>query len=142
MMLTRLLQPDMLAALGRAGHGSCVLIADGNYPVSTQAPASAAKVFLNLRPGMVQVRDVLEVLRDTIPIEQATLMATPDGQPAAIQGELLKLLPAGVTARSLPRTEFYAAASQPTTALVIATGEERRFANLLITIGVVKKDQP
>jgi L-fucose mutarotase len=141
-MLIRMLHPDILSALGRAGHGSCVLIADGNYPVSTHSPASAAKVFLNLRPGMVQVGDVLEVLRDTVPIEQATLMATPDGQPAAIQGELLKLMPAGVTTRSLPRAEFYTAVSQPTTALVIATGEERRFANILITIGVVKKDQP
>src|SRR5690242_1591981 len=101
MMLTRMLHPDILSTLGRAGHGSCVLIADGNYPVSTHSPGSAAKVFLNLRPGLVQVADVLEVLRDTIPIEQATLMAAPD-QPAAIQEELLKLLPAGVATRHLP----------------------------------------
>ncbi len=141
MMLTRMLQPDILSALGRAGHGSCVLIADGNYPVSTHAPANAAKVFLNLRPGLVRVADVLEVLRETIPIEQATMMATPDGQSAAIHQELLKLLPAGVSVRSLPRAEFYAAVNHSVTALVIATGEEQRFANLLITIGVVKKDQ-
>jgi len=140
-MLTRMLQPDILSSLGRAGHGSCVLIADGNYPVSTHSPGSATKVFLNLRPGMVQVADVLEVLRDTIPIEQATMMAAPDSQPAAVQQELIKLLPAGVPTRSLSRTEFYAAVSQPTTALVIVTGEERRFANLLITIGVAKKEQ-
>ncbi len=141
MLLSRMLQPDILSALARAGHGSCVLIADGNYPVSTQSPANAVKVFLNLRPGMVQVTDVLEVLRDTIPIEEATLMATRDGQPAAVHQELMKLLPAGVPTRSLARAEFYAAASQPATALVIATGEERRFANVLITIGVVKKEQ-
>jgi L-fucose mutarotase len=141
MMLSRMLQPDILSTLGRAGHGSGVLIADGNYPVLTHSPAGAAKVFLNLRPGMVQVTDVLEVLRDTIPIEQATLMAAPDGRPAAIHQELLKLLPAGVPTRSMSRAGFYAAVSQPTTALVIATGEERRFANILITIGVVKKDQ-
>jgi L-fucose mutarotase len=134
-----MLHPDILSTLGRAGHGSCVLIADGNYPVSTHSPGSAAKVFLNLRPGLVKVADVLEVLRDTIPIEQATLMAAPDHQPAAIQQELLKLLPAGVPTRRLPRTEFYAAVSQPDTALVIVTGEERRFANILITIGVAKK---
>jgi len=136
-----MLQPDILSSLGRAGHGSCVLIADGNYPVSTHSPGSATKVFLNLRPGMVQVADVLEVLRDTIPIEQAMMMAAPDSQPAAVQQELIKLLPAGVPTRSLSRTEFYAAVSQPTTALVIVTGEERRFANLLITIGVAKKEQ-
>ncbi len=141
MMLTPMLQPDILSTLARAGHGSCVLIADGNYPVSTHSPASAAKVFLNLRPGMVQVADVLEVLRDTIPIELATLMAPPEGQPAAIHQELLKLLPAGVPTRSLARAEFYAAVNQTPTALVIATGEERRFVNILITIGVVKADR-
>jgi len=141
MILTQMLQPDILSTLGRAGHGSCVLIADGNYPVSTHSPGSAAKVFLNLRRGLVQVADVLEVLRDTIPIEQATVMAPPDGQRAPVHEELLKLLPAGVPTRSLPRTEFYAAVSQPATALVIVTGEERRFANILITIGVAKKDQ-
>src|SRR5512138_1388496 len=100
MMLSRMLQPDILSALGRAGHGSGVLIADGNYPVSTHSPAAAMKVFLNLRPGLVQVPDVLEVLRDTIPIEQATLMATRDGQPAPIHQELLSLLPAGVPTRT------------------------------------------
>ncbi len=141
MMLSRIQQPDILSALGRAGHGSCVLIADGNFPVLTHSPASAAKVFLNLRPGMVRVTDVLEVLRDTIPIEEAIMMATPDGQAAAIHQELLKLLPTGMPLRSLPRAEFYNAVNRPTTALVIATGEEQRFANILITIGVVKKEQ-
>lgn len=133
-------QPDILSVLGRAGHGSGVLIADGNYPVLTHSPATAAKVFLNLRPGMVQVADVLEVLRETVPIEAATLMET-NGQPAPIHEELLKLLPREVSTRKLPRAEFYHAVSQPTTALVIATGEMRRFANILLTIGVVKKEQ-
>lgn len=140
MIFSRMLHPDILSALGRAGHGSCVLIADGNYPVSTHSPASAAKVFLNLRRGLVKVTDVLEVLRDTIPIEQATVMATRDGQPAAIHQELFKLLPAGVPTRTLSRAEFYSTVNQPETALVIATGEEQRFANILITIGVVKTE--
>ncbi len=141
MMLGPMLQPDMLSALGRAGHGSCVLIADGNYPISTHSPAGAPKVFLNLRPGIVQVGDVLKVLRDTVPIEQAIMMETPDGQPAPVQEELAKLLPAGVPTRKLSRADFYSAVSRPTTALVVATGEERRFANILITIGVVKNGQ-
>jgi len=140
MIFSRMLHPDILSALGRAGHGSCVLIADGNYPISTHSPASAAKVFLNLRRGLVKVTDVLEVLRDTIPIEQATVMATRDGQPAAIHQELFELLPAGVPTRTLSRAEFYSTVNQPSTALVIATGEEQRFANILITIGVVKSD--
>jgi L-fucose mutarotase len=31
-LTTRLLHPQILAALGEAGHGATVLIADGNYP--------------------------------------------------------------------------------------------------------------
>ena len=141
MILSRMLHPELLSVLGRAGHGSRVLIADGNYPVSTHVPTSAVRVFLNLRRGLVEVADVLDVLGDTVPIEQAILMATPDGQPPAIHHRLFKVLPAGVPTRSLPRDEFYAEVSHPSTALVIATGEEQRFANVLITIGVVRKDQ-
>jgi L-fucose mutarotase len=37
MLKTRLLQPQILAALGEAGHGARVLIADGNYPLATQS---------------------------------------------------------------------------------------------------------
>ncbi|HWD91739.1 MAG TPA: RbsD/FucU family protein [Verrucomicrobiae bacterium] len=140
MILSRMLHPDILWAIGRAGHGSCILIADGNYPVTTHSPASSAKVFLNLRRGLVRVADVLEVLRDTIPIEQATAMATRDGELAPIHRELFKLLPSGTKTRMLPRAKFYAEAGQRETVLVIATGEEQRFANILITIGVVKPD--
>ena len=33
MLKTRLLHPGILRALGEAGHGAQVLIADGNYPL-------------------------------------------------------------------------------------------------------------
>jgi len=137
MLLSRLLHPDIQSALGRAGHGARVLIADANYPVSTQAPAGAARVFLNLRRGLVRVTDVLDVLRDTIPIESAIMMQTPNGEPVPVHDELSQLLPRSLQPTALKRAEFYAEACQPVTALVIATGEERRFANVLITIGVV-----
>ena len=69
MLKTRLFHPEILRALGSAGHGARVMIADGNYPFSTEAPATATRVFLNLRRGLVTVCDVLEVLVETIPIE-------------------------------------------------------------------------
>ena len=37
----------------------------------------------------------------------------------------------------LRRFEFYEAASAPDVTLVIATGEQRIYANLLLTIGVI-----
>lgn len=138
MILSRMLHPEILSAIGRAGHGSGVLIADGNFPVSTHSHASATKVFLNLRRGMVRVVDVLEVLRDTIPIERAIVMAPRDGEAAPIHQELFGLLPSEAEKKTLSKAEFYAEASCPETVLVIATGEEQRFANILVTIGVVK----
>jgi L-fucose mutarotase len=134
---TRILHPEILRALASAGHGARVLIADGNYPFSTEAPAGATRVFLNLRRGLVSVTDVLEALVDTIPIESVQLMAPADGQPVAIHETIRRLVPDPIPLERRKRHEFYTEAKLPATALVIATGEERRFANVLLTIGVV-----
>ena len=138
MLKTKLLHPEILSALGRAGHGARVLIADGNFPFSTRSPASAAKVFLNLMPGCVSVTDVLEALAETMPIESAKVMVPPDGSPQGIHDEFRAMLPDGLEIIEKGRFEFYDEVMSSQTALVIATGEQRRFANLLLTTGVVK----
>ena len=74
MLKGRLLHPDLLRALGAAGHGAKVLLADGNYPVSTRTPPGATRVYLNLAPGIVTVTDVLAALVASIPIETAEVM--------------------------------------------------------------------
>lgn len=142
MLKTRLLHPGILASLAAAGHGSRVLIADGNYPFATEAPPGAARVFLNLRRGVVSVDDVLEVLVETIPIEAALLMAPVTGEPVPIHDRLRALLPQGTACRAQERHAFYGEAKSPATTLVIATGEERRFANVLLTMGVVTSPLP
>jgi L-fucose mutarotase len=138
---TRLLHPEILCALGRAGHGARVLIADGNYPLSTEAPATADRVFLNLRRGLVTVCDVLEVLVESIPIEAAMLMEAPEGFPAVAHDDYRKILPASTPIKLRKRHDFYAEVKLPATTLVIATGEARRFANILLTIGVVNGER-
>lgn len=138
MLKTRLLHPEMLEALGRSGHGSQVLIADGNYPFATGSPATARRVFLNLAPGTVSVTEVLAVLVETIPIEAATVMVPPDGAEQPIFAEFRQLLPADVQLTPLRRFEFYGLALAANTSLVVATGEQRRFADLLLTIGVLR----
>ncbi len=142
MLKTKLIQPDILAALARAGHGARVLIADGNYPVSTGSPPGAAKVYLNLMPGTVGVIDVLAALVETIPIESAVVMAPPDGAAQPIHEEFRALLPPNVEMSAEKRFEFYEAAKSPQTVLAVATGEQRRFANLLLTLGVVRRENP
>lgn len=136
MLRYKLIHPQILAALGGAGHGSRILIADGNYPFATGAPASAQRVFLNLAPGLVNATDVLAALADAIPVEAAHVMIPDSGPEPPIFAEFRDLLPT-VDLQTLGRFPFYEAARSPDTALVIATGERRIYANILLTIGVV-----
>jgi L-fucose mutarotase len=139
MLKTRLLQPDILRALGEAGHGSRVLIADGNYPLATGSNPGCRRVFLNLAPGQLTVTDVLAVLAEAIPVEAAHVMGPDDGSEPPVFGDFRALLP-GVALGRLGRFDFYDMARGPDTALAIATGEQRIYANILLTIGVVMPD--
>lgn len=142
-----LLHPELIGALAAAGHGARVLLADANYPHSTGVRAGAARVHLNLRPGLVTVDQVLEVLLDAVPVESAAVMA-----PSGATGDVL---PAGArvpahagyrdavaaavpsaTWQDLDRPAFYDAARGDDVALLVATGDQRVYANLLLTIGV------
>src|SRR5579883_1322184 len=76
MLRTQLLHPTILQALAGAGHGSTVLIADGNYPLSTKTNPQAARVYLNLRPGLVSVTEILATILTAIPVEAAHVMQT------------------------------------------------------------------
>ena len=137
MLKYQLLHPEILAALGGAGHGSKVLIADGNYPFATRASPSARRVYLNLAPGLVTVTDVLRVLVGAIPIEAAEVMVPESGEEPTIFKDFRSILPKDLTLKKLGRFEFYDAARDSDTALVVSTGEQRIYANLLLTIGVV-----
>jgi len=141
MLKTKLLHPEILAELGRNGHGSKLLIADGNYPFTTGVPENAKKVFLNLAPGMLSVPDVLKVIKDMIPIESYLIMLPPDETPQSIHDEFLSILGDSTPVTKVKRFDFYKEARSPDTFLVIATGEVRRFANILITVGVIKQDK-
>ncbi|HEU5015046.1 MAG TPA: RbsD/FucU domain-containing protein [Roseiflexaceae bacterium] len=136
MLKYQLLHPEILAALGAAGHGAQVLIADGNYPFATRSNPAARRVFLNLAPGMLTVTDVLEVLVGAIPIEAAHVMVPHAGAEPPIFAEFRALLP-DIELQQFGRFPFYDAARSPDVALVIATGEQRVYANIMLTIGVV-----
>ncbi|HRK31260.1 MAG TPA: RbsD/FucU family protein [Tepidisphaeraceae bacterium] len=146
MLKTQLLHPQVLSALGKAGHNSRVLIADANFPHWTKRGPNAEVVFLNFSPGLIDAVEILKVLTTAIPVESAVLMDTNKSGPHAmatdppIWTEFRRVLSeAGCTAdlKKLSPTEFYAAAGSPDVALIIASGEERIYANLLLTIGVV-----
>ncbi|MFN8418525.1 MAG: RbsD/FucU family protein [Anaerolineae bacterium] len=136
MLTGKLLHPTILKVLGSSGHGSAVLIADGNYPFNTGSNASAERVFLNVAPGLLTVTQVLEVLTSAIPIESAHVMTPDDGSDQSIFAEFRRLLPDLELTKHM-RFPFYDLARKSDVSLVIATGEQRVYANLLLTIGVV-----
>ena len=138
MLKTRLLHPDILKALSSAGHFSQILIADANFPVATRSHPTATKAFLNLTAGIPKATEVLEVLLDSIPVQAAAVMEVPSGAKAPIHAEFQSMLPNGIELQYMERIPFYEAAASSMTPLVIATGETRRFANILLTVGALK----
>jgi L-fucose mutarotase len=136
MLRYQLLHPQILATLGAAGHGSQILIADSNYPFSTGANPTADRVFLNLAPGLLTLPDVLRVLVDAVPVEAAHAIYPFDGSEPSIFSDYREILP-DTDIQTVERFAFYDAARSPNTALVIATGEQRTWACILLTIGVV-----
>ena len=50
MLKGKLIHPEILDALGKAGHGSKILIADGNYPFATAAAPRARQCLPQPQP--------------------------------------------------------------------------------------------
>ncbi len=138
MLKTALTHPEILRALGAAGHGAKVVIADSNYPYSTGVNPDATCVYLNFAPGLLNATDVLAVLAKVIPIEAAQAMVPEVGTPS-ILAEFQALLP-DIEVERIGRFEFYDAALSADTALVIATGEQRTYADIVLTIGVIQPE--
>ena len=136
MLKGKLLHPEILGILGKAGHGSKILIADGNYPFSTGSLPTTPKVYLNLSPGICTVTQILVALVDAIEIEAAEVIVTDDGSRPPIFTEFEKLLPDNLKLTERGRFNFYDLVKSSDTALVIASGEIRIYANLLLTVGV------
>lgn len=129
--------PQLLSALGQSGHGTKVLVADGNYPFRTGTPSSAIRVYLNLRRGLVTVPDVLSAIIDSVPVESAEVMVPEAGPEPDVFEEFSQLLQSTPLIR-WSRLDFYEMARKEDVGIVVATGEARTFANVLLTIGVVE----
>jgi L-fucose mutarotase len=137
MLRTRLIHPEILAALAAAGHGSRLLISDGNFPHATATPATARRVWLNLSPGRVTVTEVLEAVVPTVPLEAAAVMRPDDADVPEVLGEFRELLPPGLPVEVVDRLDFYELTRRPEVTLAVATGDQRLYANLLLTIGYI-----
>lgn len=137
MLKTPVIHPTILEALGRSGHFSQIVIADGNLPVGSMTGPNSTTVHLNFRPGMLDALTVLEGLLEVCPVQGAIVMEKPVEANAEIHNSYKALL-GNVTWESMERWSFYDKIRSPETTLIIQTAEQRRFANIILTVGVVK----
>ncbi len=145
MLNHQLIHPKINEVLARSGHSSKVLIADGNYPAASTMGPNAELVSLNLSPGLVNVRQVLEALVTATPIEAINTMGMPDDDPFKLDHdppvwedyrEVIRA--AGLSLQLVPiqRWDFYDAVASRDHVLTIQTADQALWANLLVTIGV------
>jgi L-fucose mutarotase len=144
MLLHTLTHPEINAVLGRAGHHSKILIADGNYPAATKKGPNATLVCLNLSPGVVTVTQVLRALLTAVPIDDVNTMGIPPDDPYASAGDppvwaeyRREIAAAGrsLVLRPIPKWDFYDAVASPDHVLTIQTADQSLWANLLLTMG-------
>ncbi len=144
MLTHQLIHPKINEVLGRAGHHSAILIADGNYPVSTKRGPNSEVICLNLSPGIVTCAQVLRVLLSAVPIDRVYTMGIPPDDPYAQAGEppvwdqyRAALHDAGLKLQLEPigKWDFYKAVQSPDHVLTIQTGDQALWANILLTMG-------
>ena len=136
MLTTPITHPELLAALARCGHGTTILLADGNYPHLTGAAEGATRIALNVASGLLTVDQILAPLAQMIPIEACAFMLTAEAGTAPAVVGYTEILP-DVPFTGHERFAFYDLARSRDLGLVIATGDQRQYANLLLTVGVV-----
>ncbi|KGL61786.1 RbsD/FucU domain-containing protein [Polaribacter sp. Hel1_85] len=137
MIKTPVIHPTIMEVLARSGHFAQVVIADGNLPVGAMNGPNSTTVHLNFRPGLLDALTVLEGLLEVCPFQGAIVMEKPKEANAEIHDAYKSLL-GDVKWDEMERWAFYDKIKEPTTTLIIQTGEQRRFANLILTVGVVK----
>ena len=135
MIKSDIIHPDLLQALAQCGHKANILIADANYSFLTNSSPRARIIYLNFSPGLISSVVILQKMLGFINIEKAVLMSCPDDFDNTIAREYRTLLAESTAVEYVTREAFYALAKSSDTLLVVASGETRRFANILLTVG-------
>ncbi|OQR86820.1 FucU, fucose operon fucU protein [Achlya hypogyna] len=142
-----ILPPALLSVLATMGHGDELLIADANFPASSQG-----RDVIHMQGS--SATDVLAAILKLLPLDsfaeyQATVMkqVTAPDEDAPIVGDFASLLDAVYLAdgakrpaavERVDRFAFYDRAK--TTYAIVATGEVRLYGNIIVKKGVIGGD--
>lgn len=136
-----ILSPELLCALSQMGHGDELVIADGNFPSH-----SVGKNAIVIRADGHGVPELLDAILQVFPLD--TYSEKPVGLMAVCEGDdvetpiwdkynelLNKYEPEHHDIEFIERFAFYERAKGAY--LIIATGEQALYANILLKKGVV-----
>lgn len=137
MIKSEILHPELLGTLAKCGHKTQILITDSNYSFVTNSSPNAIIIYLNFSVGLIKSTVILDKILKYINVEKVTLMEYPKDFENTIEIEYKEILPQPVQIDYVSRSDFYSLARSNDTLLVIASGENRRFANILLTVGPV-----
>jgi L-fucose mutarotase len=132
-----LLTGELLAILSDMGHGDEVVIVDANFP----AAAVARRL---VRLPLISATDTLEAVLSVFPLDDfvelpAAAMRTPDGRAPvydAFEASMDAAEGRGIGMELIDRFAFYDRAKEAYA--VIATGERRLYANVILKKGVLR----
>jgi L-fucose mutarotase len=132
-----LLTGDLLAILSDMGHGDEIVIADANFPA-----ASIARRLIRL-PG-TSATDALAAVLSVIPLDDfvdrpAAAMDAPGERPAIypeFESTIRQAEARSIALEPVERFAFYDRAKAAYA--VIATGERRLYANIILKKGVLR----
>ena len=145
MLRHHLIHPKINEVLGRAGHHSTILIADGNYPAASKKGPGAELVSMNLMPGVITCNQALEAVLSAIPVEAINTMMYETSGPYALTEDppvwdqyraTMKAAKIDLELEAIEKWAFYEAVSTVDHVLTIQTADQQRYANVLLTVGV------
>lgn len=140
--IPKILNPQLLKVLCEMGHGDEIVLADGNFPSE-----SVGKNAVVVRADGLPLPELLDAILTLLPLDSyvekpAALMAVVPGDPCKpdIWDEYKEILQKhGENPQNIEMTERFAFYERARNAYaVVATGEERIYANILLKKGVVK----
>ena len=142
--ISPLLTPQLLFGLAKLGHGDDVALVDANFPADRIAEQAHARL-VHL-PGL-STTQVLQAVLSVLPLDSFdspcswTMQVVGDAQAVPVPvAEFKHALRAADEAApgSLERFAFYEHARSAR--LVVQTGDQRKYANILLRKGVIATD--
>jgi L-fucose mutarotase len=136
-----LISPPLMGALMNMGHGDEIVFADANFPAASHAQRL---VHCNGHPLVEVLRSALTLMPLDYAVDfSAILMAPPESAKLTpeIWADFTALLATqqdgGKPFLKLEKPEFYERARRAYA--VVTTGEQRRFSNIIVRMGVIAK---